>query len=291
MFMAKPSDVIVTGGARDDGLRFIFVDVTDSARALARGHLAGPAAAGALAEGLVAVAILGTDLSEPEETVSLYMKTDGPIESLLVEASFEGCLRGFTAKKILNDFDGLQDIDMNAVFGSEGDVNVMRSVPGQIRAQTGQHMRKPRPVNALYDYYTGSEQRIVGVSASVLPGNDGPDIARGVLVELMPDGNSATFERVVAEMNRRSFYEAIESASGAMALCDELGLGGIVTDNPRPLRFACRCSRDRALSTLRALPKEELDAMKNAGRPIDIYCHMCGRTHTFKPEELDFGKE
>ena len=60
----------------------------------------------------------------------------------------------------------------------------------------------------------------------------------------------------------------------------------VVTDDPRPLRFGCRCSRERAYETLRALSPEELSAMAKSGRDTDIICHMCGKTYSFKPEEL-----
>ena len=286
MLMPNTTDLAVTGGARALGLRFVFTDVTDSARALARSHLAGPAAAEALAEGLVAAAILGADLAEPEEAVSLYMRTNGPIESLLVEATFEGTLRGFTGKKILNDFDAVPEPDMGAVFGSEGQANIMRSLPGRILSQSELNQVRPRPVSAAAAYFSMAAQRPAEIAACVLPGPDGPDIARGFLVELLPDGDRAPFDRVVAELRDRPFSDALEAAAGAEALCEELGLGDISADPPRPLRFACRCSRDKALATLRALSKEELKTLAQSGRDVDIYCHMCGKCHSFHPAEI-----
>ena len=106
MIMMKSSDLLQTGADRTVGFRWVYADVTDSARDLARSHLCGPAAELALAESLAAVALLGADLEQPEETVSFQMKTDGPIGSVLVEAAFDGALRGFPAKKILAAFDG-----------------------------------------------------------------------------------------------------------------------------------------------------------------------------------------
>ena len=113
MIMMKSSDLLQTGADRAAGLRWIYADVTDSARDLARSHLCGPASELALAEALAAVAVLGADLEQPEETVTFQMKTDGPIGSVLVEAAFDGALRGFPAKKILNDFDGEEEPEGN----------------------------------------------------------------------------------------------------------------------------------------------------------------------------------
>lgn len=284
--MANSTDIIVTGGARREGLRIVFVDVTESARELARNHLSGPAAATALAEGLVAVAILGADLAAPEEAVSLYMKTDGPIESLLTEATFEGSLRGYTGKKILDTFDVQTSPNMTAVFGGDGNVNITRSRPGRVLSQSNLRQVQPRPISAAAAYYSIAAQRPTEIASSIVTGVDGPDIARGFLVELLPDGNREAFNRVISELKNKPFSDSLEAVSGPLALCEELGLGDVVLDPARSLQFACRCSHEKALDTLRTLSKEELQAIVNADRDIDIYCHLCGKCHTFKVAEI-----
>lgn len=286
--MPEPSDLLATGAARDAGIRFLYADVTDSARALARSHLAGPAAATALSECLAAAAILGADLELPEETVSLYLKSDGPIESALVECAFDGALRGFTAKKILDAFDGEAEPDMDAVFGTHGEVRVMRSSPGQVIAQSGFFVDKPpRPGVVLSRYYNEALQRRAAAIVTALPGEDGPDIVRAFLVECMPDGDESLFRSAAAQIEGEGFHESLEATLGPVPLLGELGISGeIVADDPRPLRFGCRCSRDRARETLQTLSAQELRDMAKSGRNTDIYCHMCGRSYSFSPDEL-----
>ena len=286
MLMLKSSDLLQTGADRASGLRWIYADVTDSARDLARSHLCGPASELALAESIAAVALLGADLEQPEETVSFQMKTDGPIGSVLVEAAFDGALRGFPAKKILADFDGEAEPDVQAVFGHVGEVRIIRSVPGSILAQSGFELRGPRPAAAVSQYFNLALQRR-GVAAIVaVPGGDGVDRARGFFLECMPDGDADVFASASALLGREGFSDALDAAQGAFSLCEELGMKEIVADDPRPLRFGCRCSRDRARETLRALSSDELAAMAKAGRDTDVYCHMCGRGYSFSPDEL-----
>jgi len=59
----------------------------------------------------------------------------------------------------------------------------------------------------------------------------------------------------------------------------QLGLEKAELKKTTPLRFACRCSPERALSTLAALSDEE---RKSLPPTIDITCHMCGKTFTVK---------
>ena len=286
MLMLKSSDLLQTGADRAAGLRWIYADVTDSARELARSHLCGPAAELALAESLAAVALLGADLEQPEETVSLHIKTDGPIGSVLVEAAFDGALRGFPAKKILNEFDGEQEPDMQAVVGNAGEVRIIRSVPGCILAQSGFQLPGPRPAEAVSQFFNIALQRRGIATVVAVPGGDGVDRARAFFLECLPGGDEEAFSSASALLGREGFSEALDAAQGAFQLCEELGMKGIVSDDPRPLRFGCRCSRDRARETLRALSKEELADMAKSGHDTDIYCHMCGKCYSFKPEEL-----
>ena len=286
MLMLKSSDLLQTGADRAAGLRWVYADVTDSARDLARSHLCGPASELALAESVAAVALLGADLEQPEETVSFQMKTDGPIGSVLVEAAFDGALRGFPAKKILNAFDGEAEPDVQAVFGKTGEVRIIRSVPGRILSQSGFQLAAPRPAEAVSQYYNLALQRRGFAAIVAVPGADGVDRARGFFLECLPDGDADAFAEATALLGREGFSETLDAALGAGALCEELGMREVVADDPRPLRFACRCSRDRARETLRALPPEERAAMAQAGRDTDIYCHMCGKCYTFTAAEV-----
>ena len=59
----------------------------------------------------------------------------------------------------------------------------------------------------------------------------------------------------------------------------QLGLENAELRKTAPLKFACRCSPDRAIAMLAALGEEERKALPPT---IDITCHMCGRTYTVK---------
>lgn len=286
MLMQKSSDLLQSGADRTSGLRWVYVDVTDSARDLARSHLCGPASGLALAESLAVVALLGADLEQPEETVSFQMKTDGPIGSVLVEAAFDGALRGFPAMKILNDFDGEPEPDLDAVFGTKGEVRIIRSIPGKVISQSGFQISKPRPIDVAIEYYNIALQRKAFAAIAAVPGMDGSDRTRAFFIECMPDGKTEAFDTACSLLGDSRFSDSLDAAHSPAALCEELGMKDIVTDDPRPLRFGCRCSRERAYETLRAVPSDELATMAKSGKDTDIFCHMCGKCYSFKPEEL-----
>ena len=244
-----------------------IVDVTSAAQELCRGHLTGPTAAHYLTEALAAVALLGQEMSSDDETVILQMKCEGPLGGFNVECTAAGTLRGYTEKKILDDFDptplrsavaGVKKIIGRAQY------QVTRSVPGRILSQGIS--------TSLDGYLAGSLQRkaCLRVEAAV---NDEVEVleARGILVEDMPDAKG--------DLRCCHVNEPKSLAVASRNLLKQLGLENAELRKTTPLKFACRCSPDRAVAMLSALSEEE---RKSLPPTIDITCHMCGKTFTVK---------
>lgn len=240
-----------------------IVDVTSAAQELARGHLAGPTAAHYLAEALASVALLGGEMSEKDETVILQAKCSGPLGGYNVECTAAGTLRGYTEKKVLDGFDGLGKPKDRMVLGDQ-QIQVTRSVPGRILSQGIS--------TSLDGYFAGSLQRkaCLKVEAAV---SDEVEIleARGVLVEDLPDAKGPMVCCKTDELK--------SLAVSSRNVLKQLGLDKAELKRTTPLKFACRCSPDRAVAMLAALSEEE---RKSLPPTIDITCHMCGKTFTVK---------
>ena len=240
-----------------------IVDVTSAAQELARGHLAGPTAAHYLAEALASVALLGGEMSEKDETVILQAKCSGPLGGYNVECTAAGTLRGYTEKKVLDGFDGLGKPKDRMVLGDQ-QIQVTRSIPGRILSQGIS--------TSLDGYFAGSLQRkaCLKVEAAV---SDEVEIleARGVLVEDLPDAKGPMVCCKTDELK--------SLAVASRTVLKQLGLDKAELKRTTPLKFACRCSPDRAVAMLAALSEEE---RKSLPPTIDITCHMCGKTFTVK---------
>ena len=240
-----------------------IVDVTSAAQELARGHLAGPTAAHYLTEALASVALLGGEMSEKDETVILQAKCSGPLGGYNVECTAAGTLRGYTEKKVLDGFDGLGKPKDRMVLGDQ-QIQVTRSVPGRILSQGIS--------TSLDGYFAGSLQRkaCLKVEAAV---SDEVEIleARGILVEDLPDAKGP--------MTCCKTDDLKSLAVASRNILKQLGLDKAELKRTTPLKFACRCSPDRAVAMLSALSEEE---RKSLPPTIDITCHMCGKTFTVK---------
>ena len=224
------------------------VDVTSAAQALARGHLCGPVSAYFLSRACAAAALLGAEAGDPEETVILQMKCDGPLGGFNVECTAAGTLRGYTERKTLEAFDGLGKPDPAAVIGGY-QIQVVRSIPGRILSRGVS--------NSLDGYLAGSLQRKAVIFTEAEVTDDVKVVfARGTMIEVMPD-----------------------SAASIADYGETVDLSGFELRRSRPLSFACRCSPERAVAMLSALSENDKSGLPDA---IDITCHMCGRTFTVR---------
>ena len=249
---------------KDAKVAVTIVDVTSAAQELARGHLAGPTAAHYLTEALASVALLGGEMSETGETVILQSKCSGPLGGYNVECTSEGTLRGYTERKILDGFDGLGKPKDRMVLGDQ-QIQVTRSVPGKILSQGIS--------TSLDGYLAGSLQRKACIRTEVAVSDEVEVLeARGVMVEILPDS-----ARGAPEV---SGCPSLSSSS--RKILDSLGFPRAELRKTTPLKFACRCSPDRAIAMLAALSEEERRTLPPT---IDITCHMCGKTFTVKTKE------
>ena len=256
-----------------------IVDVTSAAQELARGHLAGPTAAHYLTEALASVALLGGEMSETGETVILQSKCSGPLGGYNVECTSEGSLRGYTEKKILDGFDGLGKPKDRMVLGDQ-QIQVTRSVPGKILSQGIS--------TSLDGYLAGSLQRKACIRTEVAVSDEVEVLeARGVMVEILPDSKISSIGAIGligADLLLRILDEKspLKLSVASRNILKRLGLENAELRKTTPLRFACRCSPDRAIAMLAALSAEERRSLPPT---IDITCHMCGKTFTVKTKE------
>jgi len=277
--MKDESIVALDGASR---LAVTCVDCTAAADALAHGHLAGPAAARFLGEALAGVAILGAECSEETETVTWRLDAPGPLQGFLVEATAAGTLRGYTKRKVLDDFDGLGPGVDTAILGETGTFQIIRSIPGSILSSGSVAVAFPKKgalAAGLDAYFVQSLQRRVRTAFACACGDDGKVVfARGLAVECPPDGDAAVYAAVSEVFDAGAAAKALATGAAApRTLLKKLGLPQAALRRTTPLSFACRCSAERAAATLAALPPEERATLPPA---VDITCHMCGRTWT-----------
>ncbi len=260
-------------------VRVTYVDVTVAAKALEARHLSGPTAGLALAEALVAAALLTGDASE-DEALTIQLNVGGPLRGLVVDGRGDGSLRGYTHAKVLNDLDGGPAIDTAEALGASGMAQVTRTRPGRVISQTPVRVDPPRMRTLLVRYLLASVQVAAAAEIAARSDSGGLIVARGLLAERMPDGSSEAFLGVAERFGDGRVRAALAAEHPAARLPETLGLQDLSTRDSRVLCFRCGCSGAKARSVLDVLSDAELREVVAGGGGQRVICHMCGQVHT-----------
>jgi molecular chaperone Hsp33 len=273
----------------EHGLRFIYADATSAAATLTDRHLAGPVAARVLAEALVAAALLSSDLDNEGEVLSVQWKVNGPIQGILVEASFGGGLRGYTFRKTLGDLDevgAVGAVDPLESLGTDGHMTVLHSMPRQL-LYTGVVAATPPDVQRnLARYFNQSRQTPTAVAIRVDQSDGRPSRAVGFIAQKLPDASTEKFVDVLEHFNDGRVSDALARSEGVLEAAGAAGVAGVVVVGSGPLAFACRCSPQRVASVLTLLPRADLEEMAAEPHPQTVTCHFCGETYVVAREEI-----
>lgn len=251
-----------------------WVSATETVRTLEGRHLSGPTAALALGEGVVACALLSSLLGKGDERVSVQVQCDGPLGGLLVDAGYDGRIRGYTNTKIMNALDG--DPDLPAALGTRTSFTVIQSSATGI-LNTGTVQASPPDLRVcLARYIHESLQRTAGVAMHVALEAYSIHAACGLFVEKMPDAVSGDFVPVLEAFEDGRVRAALRGGDDPETLAERLCLPDLEVKATRPLRFGCLCSQDRAQGAVASMTTEELRACVLKEEAQDVHCHFCG---------------
>lgn len=282
-----PRNELISARFPSTNLALVYADCTEAAKALEKAHLCGPAAGRALAEVLAGVSLLSAETLQESEMVSLKFDVPGPIQSVFAEASDQGRLRGFPKKKIFDELDGRESLSAEDLYGVHARVQVMRSVPGKILANSMAPCAPASVASGLRAYFAQSLQRQAAFLIRVRMGADHyVESARGMLVERMPDGDGEAFARVRDALSPLDAESLLDGSRDLPSLCGSLGLSDGVFTTVRPLAFGCRCSQERIEGALASVPESDLAEMIGEAHPLRLFCHMCGKEYDVSVDRL-----
>lgn len=306
----------------DDGrVRVLAARTTRLAEEARRRHQASPTAAAALGRALSGAALLGLTLKD-RGTVTLRLIGDGPLGGIIAESDASGRVRGY-AKHPEADLPPTPTgkLDVGGLVGQAGFCYVTRDM-GLKGPYTGSSPLVSGEIGEdLTRYLYDSEQTPSAVALGVLVGPPGRVIAAGGLfVQIMPGSEEEDTAKRAGVGSRQSIggtggaRPRRDSAQAAVARRLEETIGGIksvsrliekglrpedlvgrvldgsgvphTVHEARPLRFQCRCSRERAIRTLASLGREDLDEIIASGEGSRLVCHFCGEAYRLTGEEV-----
>lgn len=275
------------GLAGEGSLRWAVVNLTGIVQE-ARDRLdLSPVASAALGRSLAGSALLLRLAAKTPTRLVLEVRGDGPIGRVLAEADQDGNLRGMVGNA---QVDVPHTPEGKLAVGTavgKGSLRVLREYEGRNHYHSQVELVSGEIGDDLAHYLQQSEQNRSAVLLGVLAKPAGIAAAGGMIVEVLPGAKEETIE--VLERN-------IARIPGVSRLVEEGGIDHVVdavlagldreVKETRPMRYRCRCSRERLLHHLVLLSAEDRDHLKEPDGTIEADCVFCGNRYRFSPDEL-----
>ena len=274
MESTEPVGRLVTALAGDRTIRVLVAVLHGPAQEMCRRHDLDPAASRLASEGMVAAALLGSQLKGREQ-LAVNVCGEDPEFKLNVDMRDEGAVRGRIEPGVLGTPAGgpHRFLGLIAVIKHLEDEEIYRGV-AEVTDGTVE--------DALQGFFDRSLQVDGRVRLEVQIDENGQvEFAAGMLAERLPDLDPEDFRtRIVGPMR-----EDFRSLMTAFAF-GQLASAPVEVLESRELAFRCTCSRERVLSMLRALGPDELREMLAEDGRAEVNCHFCNEVYEIGGQEL-----
>ncbi len=241
----------------------------------------------ALGETVVAAALLSSTLKY-EGLLSLQLRGEGPMHLMLVE-----CTDGLAMRAVARFRDPPDTRDLRVLSGNGTLTVTVESGGAANRYQGIVPLAGATMGDCLRAYFEHSEQlptrlwlRADGESASGL-------LLQRLPVTTRPVGVTESGAGGVAEEEIEDAWRRVQLVAGTVTPDElarledrELLRRLFAEDDVRmfqsaPVFFRCRCSRERVANMLRALGREEVDAVLAEFGQVEVRCEFCSRAYRF----------
>lgn len=285
------SDRLVTAAAADGMISLVAGTTTALVRETQMRHGLSPTASAAVGRLATGAALLGASL-KGRERLTLQIGGKGPIGRVVADvAMLPDQTVGVRAYA--------QNAAADAPLNARGKFDVA-GVVGKGQLQVTRSFEVGQPYNGVVPLVSGeiaediasylvrSQQIPSVVALGVLANPTGILAAGGLIAQLTPGAPETLIERL--EQQAAAMAPVTDQvAAGAQAedlLVSFIGELGLKTFRESPIRFACRCTREKVEVALLGLGREELLKMAREEERTEATCEFCKKTYVLSNAEV-----
>ncbi|MDO5775711.1 MAG: Hsp33 family molecular chaperone HslO [Eubacteriales bacterium] len=287
--MSENKDYIIRATAAEGMIRAFAATTRETVETARILHNTSPIATAALGRLMTGALMMGSDMKNDKDLLTLKINCDGPIGGLLVTADSKGHVKGYVNNPGVMlppnesgklDVGGALDLGVLSVIK---DIGLKEPYVGQTILVTGEIAED------LTYYLATSEQVPSTVALGVLMNKDNTvRQAGGFMIQLMPGASDEIIDKLEKRIGEISSITSMldKDMSPEDILRFVLGEFDLKINDSMPCCFECDCTRDRVSQALLSVGKKELQDMIDEGKDIELQCHFCSKKYKFTPEEI-----
>ena len=274
----------------DGMVKVVAIRSTDMVRRATQIQGTTPNASAAFGRALTAASMMGNMQKVENGSMTLQIKGDGPIGSMVCVSDPVGNVRGYVIEPkvpLVELHPG--KLDVGATVGRNGMLTVIRDLQmkepyvGSIPLVSGEIG------DDITAYFAQSEQTPTACALGVLVDRDMQvKVAGGYLIQLLPGATDETIDKVEEGIRRAGAVTTMLDAGLTPEdilgqVCGDLG---VVFMETTEVVYKCYCSRDRVTAALISLGRKELEEIAQEGKPFPVECQFCDEVYTFTPDDI-----
>ena len=262
-------------------------ELVDKARKI---HDLSPLSTAVLGRVLTMATIMASGLKEDKDTITLQIKGNGPIGTIIAVSDGDLRTRGYVQNPQV-DLPLKQNgkLDVSGAVGKEGflyvikDIGLKEPYVGMSKIVSGEIAED------FTNYFYTSEQKPSAIALGVLVDKDGVRASGGYMVVPMPD---ATEDDLFILENRIKEAKPISNMLDENMSLEEIAkdiTGDVnikLVDEDDNAKYECSCNRERMEEAILSIGKEELQKIIDEDHKAEIVCHFCNKKYEFTEEEL-----
>lgn len=262
-----------------------------------------PVASAALGRVLTGTGLMGLQLKNEDDKVTVIFKGDGKINKVLSVADKNGNVKGFCANPNVDlPLNSKGKLDVGKAIGI-GDLTVIKDLGlkepyvGSIALVTGEI------ADDLTAYYYISEQQNTAISLGVKVDKDlSIKCSGGMFISMLPNPKEEAIDSLELMLDKLPpITTLIEEVTNENPLLNEDGLldkllERIFSSMPEEfqvrtlerlnLRFKCDCNRARLEKALISIGRKDLEEILVEDKKAELTCQFCLKKYLFNEEEL-----
>ena len=285
------SDKIVKFLAYDGKVSVICAKTTNMVDDARKTHDLSPLATAALGRTITMAAIMGTEMKNTQDKLTLQIKGSGPIGMMVAVANNFPKVKAFVGNPHVDlPLNDIGKLDVGNAVGSEGYINVIKDI-GMKEPYIGvSPLVSGEIAEDFAKHFVNSEQRESAIALGVLVDKNGVKSSGGYLIQLMPGSTEEEISKIEQAVFKagaisKMLDEELTLTQIAKKITGDENIQ-IVDESITPI-YECDCSKEHMKDALATIGKEELkDIIEKEGK-AELVCHFCNKKYEFSKEELE----
>ena len=254
-------------------------------------HDLSPVVTAALGRLLTVTSLMATDLKNKEDKLTIQIKANGPIESMVTVANSNNEIKGY-AKNTVVDIPLNEDgkLDVGGAVGFDGFINVIKDI-GLKEPYVGMVPLVSGEIGDDFaNYFVKSEGQDAAVAVGVLVDKNGVKSAGGYIIKPMPDATNEDISNLEQNIFKAGAISkmldeklSLEEIAKKITGDEDIKL---IEDDINP-KYQCDCNRNRFERGLISLGKEELKKLIETQDKIETTCQFCNKKYEFTKQEIE----